>query len=209
MRAVTSMRAAAWAWLVCAASATAAWKRQPCGATVGTADIVTRWGATVDPAVAAPLLEYPRPQLVRGRGGASSWMNLNGLWQWEPASGVNGTASGPPPFGRRLNRSILVPFPPESCLSGIRENHAYMWYRLVFDAAGLSSAPARLHFGAIDWQSKVWLNGELLGSHTGGYDGFSFEAALAAKGNELLVYAHDPSGPPSPFTVSVLCGAHS
>ena len=86
------------------------WKRMPCGAVTGNADIVTRWGKTVDPARASPLPEYPRPQLVRD---ASSWVNLNGLWQWEPAKGVNGSFVSPQPFGRTLDRTILVPFPSE------------------------------------------------------------------------------------------------
>ena len=82
------------------------WKRQPCAANVpgNDADIVTRWGATVDPAKAPPLQEHPRPQLVRAHD-----------WQWEPGAGTNGTAAGPPPFGKPLSRSILVPFPAESC----------------------------------------------------------------------------------------------
>ena len=96
------------------------WQRQKCAANVpgNDADIVTRWGATIDPTKAPPLPEYPRPQLVRSD---TSWLNLNGLWEWEPAAGVNGTAATPPPFGRTLNRSILVPFPAESCLSGVRK----------------------------------------------------------------------------------------
>eukprot|EP01043_Picozoa_sp_COSAG02_P085696 COSAG02_NODE_23294_length_723_cov_0.956731_1_plen_136_part_01 len=102
------------------AEAAAAWHRQRCAANVpgNDADIVTRWGATVDPTRAAPLPNYPRPQLVRDE---ASWLNLNGLWEWEPTAGSNGTASTPPPFGRMLNRTILVPFPAESCLSGVRE----------------------------------------------------------------------------------------
>lgn len=100
-------------------AAKAKWQRQPCAANLpgNDADIVTRWGATIDPTNASPLPDYPRPQLVRDD---MSWRNLNGLWQWEPAAGVNGTASTPPPFGRTLQRSILVPFPSESCLSGVR-----------------------------------------------------------------------------------------
>ena len=169
------------------------WERQPCGAAPGGipsgADIVTRWGATVDPAKAQPLKEYPRPQMVRAK-----WSNLNGLWEWEPTTGVNGTASTPPPFGRTLARSILVPFPSESCLSGIRENHPYQFYRNTFTSQ-LSGATL-LHFGAVDWHAKVYLNKRLLGSHSGGYDGFNFllpPGTLTASENELIVFVYDPS----------------
>jgi beta-galactosidase/beta-glucuronidase len=90
----------------------------------------------------------------------------------------------------------------EACLSGVApvSSAAYqdkMFYRLVFDAAADAdtdgSGKTLLHFGAVDWQSSVYLNGALLGNHTGGYDGFSFEVALKPAGNELLVYAFDPS----------------
>jgi hypothetical protein len=179
-----------------AASAPAmTWKRQPCGAHVAgnAADIVTRWGAAIDPSMGPVLPEYPRPQLRRG-GAHSSWQNLNGMWQWEPTTGVNGTATVPPPFGRTLGRSILVPFPSESCLSGIRENHPYQYYRLVFDAA-TSPSKSALHFGAVDWKSKVWLNGKLLGEHVGGYDEFSWvlPTGLKPAANELIVFVYDPS----------------
>jgi hypothetical protein len=198
------------------------WSRPRCGCVLGEADLVTRWGATVDPARAAPLPEHPRPQLTR----ETPWASLNGeehvhaalcftmsltcsrrcmlwparlaqhthpqfacvdavartrcmscwmlcahffhvavtcsqphvhphpthcialhctalhctalhctaphrtapyrpphtgIWEWEPTL-ENATL----PFNRTLNRSILVPFPPESCLSGIRENHPFM-----------------------------------------------------------------------------------
>jgi hypothetical protein len=70
----------------------------------------------------------------------------------------------------------------------------WMWYRLVFDA------PARgertlLHFGAVDWRAAVYLNGKLLGNHSGGYEGFSFDVTdfLADSGNELLLHVYDPS----------------
>ena len=89
------------------------------------ADIPTRWGRLVS-ADAMPLPEYPRPQLVRGHyavganatllrdaGDPGRWANLNGLWEWEPATPGNSTAGtfeGYPPFDRPLNSSILVPF---------------------------------------------------------------------------------------------------
>ena len=175
------------------------WKRQPCGATpggiAGGADIVTSWGATVDPAVAQPLPEYPRPQMVRE---GAEWLNMNGMWEWEPANGVNGTASTPPPFGKTLTRSILVPFPAESCLSGIAENHEHQWYRHTFNSKNFTES-ALLHFGAVDWYAEIYLNKRLLGNHSGGYDGFSFTLTprMLRQGggaaNELLVFVYDPS----------------
>jgi len=171
----------------------------------GQADIPSKWAAEVS-ADKTPLVAYPRPQMVRGKanslkelrdvGDAASWTNLNGLWEWEP------THSDTPTFGKPLNGSILVPFPVESCLSGVAPQSSaaivtQMWYRLTFDAQDKDIAGGRtlLHFGAIDWQSAVYLNGKQLGNHTGGYDGFSFDvtASLKATGNELLVYAFDPS----------------
>jgi hypothetical protein len=80
-----------------------------------------------------------------------------------------------------------------------------MWYRLTFDAARVSSSNGNgtgngngttlLHFGAIDWQSIVLMNGVKLGQNTGGYNGFTYDVAAHLKpaGNELLVFAHDPS----------------
>jgi hypothetical protein len=180
-------------------SAALAWKRQPCGAFAnGTADIVTQWGATIDPTKAQPLPEYPRPQLVRSSfGAAKSWLNMNGMWEWEPTTGINGTASTPPPFGKTLAKSILVPFPSESCLSGIAENHPYQWYRQTFDGAtAFTGSQSVLHFGAVDWHAKIYLNKKLLGNHSGGYDGFSFmlpSGTVFAAENELVVFVWDPS----------------
>ncbi len=129
-----------------------------------------------------------RPQLRRGN---SSWINLNGLWEFEP-----GQAQQPPPFGRTLNGTILVPFPVESCLSGVGQTYQYMWYRLLFDTPhGFSLPRTLLHFGAVDWQTQVWVNQVPVGNHTGGFDRFQFEAsgALHPTGNELLVFVYDPS----------------
>jgi hypothetical protein len=178
----------------------------------GGADIPSKWASEVS-ADKTPLVAYPRPQMVRGgaisnttsfeelrdTGDASSWTNLNGLWQWEPAMDKT------PPIGKTLSGSILVPFPVESCLSGVAPAKSadivkQMWYRLTFDATRHSSESVTggktlLHFGAIDWQSAVYLNGKLLGNHTGGYDGFDYDVSDSIKttGNELLVYAFDPS----------------
>ena len=144
------------------------------------ADIPSHWASDVS-ANKTPLAKYPRPQLVRGShlasfnslrdaGDISVWSNLNGLWEWEAAT------SQKPPFGRALRGSILVPFPVESCLSGVAPNSTTtvvtdMWYRLVFDAERSSDLNSvgrtLLHFGAVDWQASVYLNEQFLGNHTG------------------------------------------
>jgi len=200
--------------------ASSSWERSPCGSASGVAiedmpDLPTKFGSSISPT--SPILPaYPRPQMVRGTGSPEAlrlhgdeavWSNLNGLWEWEVAPSADATLS--PPFGRTLNRSILVPFPIESCLSGVApltyggshgDYPAHSWYRLTFDA-DMKTAAGRmlLHFGAVDWQSSVYLDGEWLGNHTGGYDGFSYDvtaqlgAAAAASPHELLVYVFDPS----------------
>ena len=71
-----------------------------------------------------------------------------------------------------------------------------MWYKLNFQTV-LAGGRLLLHFGAIDWQATVYLNRATLGTHTGGFDGFSFDVTdfLAVDGalNELLVFVYDPS----------------
>eukprot|EP01116_Phalansterium_solitarium_P001107 TRINITY_DN10887_c0_g1_i1.p1 TRINITY_DN10887_c0_g1~~TRINITY_DN10887_c0_g1_i1.p1 ORF type:complete len:694 (-),score=219.41 TRINITY_DN10887_c0_g1_i1:208-2289(-) len=162
------------------------WAPTQCGFSGGNANIITQWGKQVDPNNVLP--EYPRPQMTRPN---VTWQNLNGLWEFQP-----GSASDQPPFGQQLSGTILVPFPVESCLSGVGQNHQYLWYRLVFNVPGdFSASRVLLHFGAVDWQTTVWLNKVQLGNHTGGYDGFSFDisAAVEATNNELLVFVYDPS----------------
>ena len=70
-----------------------------------------------------------------------------------------------------------------------------MWYRLVFDVHAGNSGRTVLHFGAVDWQATVYLNGHALGSHSGGYDGFSFDITdrLVPGGNELILLVYDPT----------------
>ena len=188
------------------------WHRTQCGGPSGDADLPTSWGKAIDPRWGAPLPEYPRPTLVRGKvadrdaGDPTTWRSLNGMWEWEKA-----TTLDKPPFGRTLGGAILVPFPIESCLSGQAPttSAAFVntsWYRLVLSAADqfpASSDGSRLllHFGAVNWQSVVYVGGKLAGNHTGGYDGFTVEvteaAARAAAGDdaalEILVGVFNPA----------------
>ena len=122
------------------------------------------------------------------------------------ASGhVDSTRSGvfddPVPFGKTLNATILVPFPMEACLSGAFQWPLYsqfMYYRTLFDAPSGAMAEGfnvLLHFGAVDWNTTVYLNGvQLSVPHLGGYDGFSYQLPLLKTlSNELILAVFDPS----------------
>ena len=160
------------------ASAAAPWRPAP-------APLTTRWGTAVRPD--AVWTEYPRPQMVR-----PEWFNLNGLWQFA-AAGENDA----PPIGRDLERSILVPFPMESSLSGIGEHHPRSWYRTTFRIPDTwEGSRILLHFDAVDWETRVYVNGAALGTHRGGYDGFSFDitdALVAGETQEVVLGVFDPT----------------
>ena len=147
--------------------------------------LVTRWTKDVNPK--NPLPEYPRPQMVRAQ-----WMNLNGLWEF-----VEATEKDSPPFGKKLGGAILVPFPIESALSGVMKHVDRLWYRRTFEIPKKwSGQRILLHFGAVDWETSVYVNGTLIGSHRGGYDPFSFDMTDALKKNgaqEILVGVYDPT----------------
>lgn len=162
------------------------WARTVCGAPSASSESPTRWAGQVSP-FRTPLAEYPRPMMVRStvhppdrtRGDPLSWTSLNGLWEWEPDQLPAGSA---PPFGKVLGRAILVPFPVESCLSGVAPNSSKgivrrMWYRLVLNLLpGPATAPRTLlHFEAVDWQAELWANGNMIANHTGSSDRFSVD----------------------------------
>lgn len=149
--------------------------------------LLTRWSAAVDPQ--NPLPEYPRPQLQR-----PTWTNLNGLWDYAilPLE-----AEAPLAFDGK----ILVPYPVESALSGVKKplrKDQRLWYRRSFQApAAPPGQRLLLHFGAVDWEARVSLNGHLCGSHRGGYDAFTFDITDAVKpgaDNALVVSVRDATG---------------
>jgi hypothetical protein len=167
------------AWFILAIRANAAdWKPAP-------GPLLTRWAKDVRADRVHP--EYPRPQMVR-----RDWLNLNGLWQLAFAK-----ADEAPPLGKNLSEQILVPFPVESALSGVMKPAERIWYRRVFTVPDAwRHERVLLHFGAVDWESRVWVNGQLQGDHRGGYDPFTFDITPALKpagDQELVVGVFDPT----------------
>ena len=121
-------------------------------------------------------------------------MNLNGVWQFAPAA-----KDEPPPIGRDLAERILVPYPVESALSGVMRSEERLWYRRSFQVPSDwrigTEQRLVLHFGAVDYDAKVWVNGVLVATHRGGYAGFDADitdAVTPGDGpHELLVWVED------------------
>lgn len=148
--------------------------------------IKTPWADKVDANNVLP--EYPRPQMVREK-----WMNLNGIWEFQEYS-----SSDKFPLPQKLSDKILVPYPWESALSGIRKqiNTRRAWYRRTFTLPPQwRNNNILLHFGAVDWEATVYINGISAGTHKGGYDAFSFDITNYVKANasnEIIVQVYDP-----------------
>lgn len=125
-----------------------------------------------------PWNSYPRPQMRR-----QSFFCLNGLWDFEVQESEN--------IPEKFNKKITVPFPPESLLSGIGEvfsEKKRLFYRKEFSLPqGFVKGRVLLHFGAVDQNAEVYLNGRYLGCHSGGYDAFHFDITDALKDNNTLV----------------------
>lgn len=145
--------------------------------------LMTPWGERLDENCI--LTEYPRPQMRR-----NSYLNLNGRWEYA----ITDSDESP----RRWDGTILVPFSPESALSGVGRSlqpGQTLWYRReVIVPQGFIPADGRLllHFGAVDQEAAVYWNGRLLGRHMGGYNAFTLDAtdALGPR-NSLVVRVHD------------------
>ena len=150
-------------------------------------DMVTRWAQDVSPSNALP--EYPRPTLRR-----KQWKNLNGLWEFaiRPAE----EKQEPEEF----DGHILVPFSVASALSGVKKTVVEtdrLWYRRRFEVpTDWEGQRILLHFGAVDWETTVWVNDQEATHHRGGYDPFSVDITDMLKETgpqEIIVSVWDPS----------------
>jgi Glycosyl hydrolases family 2, sugar binding domain/Glycosyl hydrolases family 2/Glycosyl hydrolases family 2, TIM barrel domain len=148
--------------------------------------LMTRWAKDVSPDNAHQ--QYPRPQMVR-----KDWQNLNGLWEYAIRPKDQSKPEG-------FDGQILVPFPVESALSGVMKAVGpdnRLWYRRSFEIpAKWSGRRVLLHFGAVDWDATVWVNGKEVGNHKGGYDPFTFDITDALKSSgpqEIVVSVWDPT----------------
>lgn len=125
---------------------------------------------------------HPRPQLIR-----EDWQDLYGEWEFAHDDEDSGVLAGWWRGDRPLERRITVPFPPESSSSGVHDPapHSIVWYRRTF------TAPAGdrliLHFGAVDYRARVWVNGTEVVSHVGGHAPFQVDITHVLRPGEQVV----------------------
>ncbi|HVL75979.1 MAG TPA: glycoside hydrolase family 2 TIM barrel-domain containing protein [Noviherbaspirillum sp.] len=123
---------------------------------------------------------YPRPQLVR-----EHWLSLNGEWQFTFDSERKYRS---PLDAIEWTRRIRVPYPPESQASGIGDRgfHRACWYRREFEIEA-GEGRVLLHFGAVDYRARVWVNGHLVADHEGGHSSFHADITAALEGGKRHV----------------------
>ncbi len=153
---------------------------------------------------AIPRSEHPRPEAMR-----ANWANLNGRWDFRFDAQDQGLRDGwEKPDAPGFDRSIVVPFPWESELSGIHQFKGAPkvgWYRRRFNVPKEFPADQRvwLRFEAVDWHADVWVGGKKVGEHDGGYTPFAFDITDAVRRvgeNTLVVRASTrpiPACPPA------------
>ena len=153
--------------------------------------VVAVAGLPAAEAQGVPRPEHPRPQFQR-----DAWLNLNGAWDFAFDSGSQGLGEHWERNPAKFDKKILVPFCPESKLSGIQHTDFIpaVWYRRTFTIPGdWKGSRIFLHFGGVDYETRAWVNGKEVGRHWGGTVSFEFEITPAVKNdnNVLVVYARD------------------
>ena len=150
--------------------------------------ILTPWAEQVTPQNAHR--EYPRPQLER----KNNWQNLNGLWKYKI------TNEDQKDIPNAWDGDILVPFAVESALSGVAKpvtKDDALWYnnKITIDKK-LNKGQVLLHFGAVDWECDIYVNGQHVGNHQGGFDPFSIDISKAikkGKTQDIAIRVWDPT----------------
>jgi len=146
-----------------------------------------------------PRPEYPRPQFER-----QAWLNLNGPWQFRFDPGDSGAEQGwqSEPWAAESYQTIQVPFCPESQLSGIHHEDfmPVVWYRREVEIPpAWAGQKVLLHFGAVDHDATVWVDGEEVYRHRGGHTSFTCEMVLLAESgrrHQIVLRARDPKEGP-------------
>lgn len=138
-----------------------------------------------------PRPEHPQPQMKR-----EHWKNLNGEWDFSFDFGCSGIDQKWQEGKTDWEKKILVPFCPESDLSGIgyKDYMDAVWYHKTVELTEVEvKGRVLLHFGAVDYDTRVWINGTEVGRHKGGYTSFTFDitAYVQAGANDIAVYAED------------------
>ena len=134
----------------------------------------------------APRPEFPRPQFDRGD---ANWLNLNGPWEYQTDRGLTGEQRNYQ-NGAPFSETITVPFCRESELSGIGDKDFCegVWYRKTLTLpADWAGKRVLFHIGACDYYTKVWVNGQYMGDHIGGYVAFSYDITKALKEGENTI----------------------
>ncbi|KAH7101796.1 glycoside hydrolase family 2 protein [Auriculariales sp. MPI-PUGE-AT-0066] len=145
-----------------------------------------------------PWPEYPRPLLRR-----DTWKSLNGVWELQEAKANDADV----PFGKTLDKRVLVPYCIESGISGVALQLQNVWYRTQFEVPKDFDEGVVLHFAAVDYRATVYLNGKKVGNHVGGYDKFHFDVSNNVKKNgtnELIVFVNDPTDSKSELLSSTI-----
>ena len=138
-----------------------------------------------------PRPEHPKPQFHR-----ETWLNLNGQWNFGFDLGFTGNEKDWPKDSSRLDKKIIVPFCPESKLSGIGNTNfmnEVCYQRKFIVPNQWDGKRVFLHFGAVDYDCRVWVNATSVGRHYGGSSSFCFEITNAIRNgeNDLFVCALD------------------
>src|SRR3954462_1917925 len=150
-------------------------------------------GAAQAASQAIPRAEHPRPDFMR-----ADWATLNDKWEFEFDDQDAGLRERWFAGTRAFSKTIVVPYTFQSRLSGIADPafHDVVWYRRTFAVpSGWQGRRVLLHFGAVDYEAVIWVNGETAGHHRGGHASFALDATdrLKPGDNVVTVRAYDPA----------------